>query len=150
MALMMSSNAQNYYHDNTSKSCFDYFADFLYFLRCGLGTREYQKLMITYSSSDTSDTALLFEVLHSMCHALFLKTEGELELVFLIKELSEKAMEEVPEKQKEAVNSISDRLALQDAALRKIMRRHPNGHLVKILDVRRQLSLPVNDNYLCR
>jgi hypothetical protein len=136
VALMLSSDAHNLLHDLSLKCSIDYLKDFEHFMRQALHTREYQKL-IAYppKKSDVESTCLL-ELSQALCKALFVYTQGDVNLVNRIAELVKEAAREVsPEHAHASGNLIWNRLASNHAALVKMMKRHPNGPLFKVLDL---------------
>ncbi len=136
MALMLSANDHNQLGQVPSKSCADYFADFQLFLRQALSKGDYQKL-ITYPPSAAQKLPnILLDMLHGLCTGLFVEVQLQRELSSIIHKLvSTASAERSPEHEKEASDTLWSRLAGDEAALGKLLRRHSNGPLTKVLDI---------------
>lgn len=139
MALFLSSNSENYLGKRLErKSCFDYFADFLYFLRAGLCTRDYQKMIAYPPKKDNRLAYAQLDLLHAMCYGLFIEMQGDQELIWGIQQLFEAAEKTLSDDHVEETHSthqIWNKLAGDYTALSKMMRQYQNGPLLKILSM---------------
>ncbi len=137
IALMLSSSPVNQLRNQPQKSCSDYFNDFQHFLRTSLQSRDYQK-MIAYPPKKSSKLAhCLLETLHALCYAFFISMKGYQEMTPMIRRLIADANQEhSPEHQQAALesNTLWSKLAGDYAAMNKLMKRHANGPLIKVLD----------------
>lgn len=129
LALMLASNPKNLIRQFSIKGCHRYFGDFQQFLRQVLEHRDYQKLLL-YSGEPGAP--FLFEVIHlanNLIFDLFTQQTSRTEFSsFLMKLLGE--TKEAP--------TLSDFLAVSDATLRAVLKRHPSGPVFKALDVIRE------------
>ena len=138
MALMLCANARNQLRNNPAKSSLEYFNDFQVFLRDAMQTRDYEK-MVAYPKKRSSKLAhSLLDLAHRLCRALFVNTRGYQELIPTIQHVIEEAEEsQSPEHEKavEEVQHIWSRLASDYAAMGKLIKRHPGGPLLKVLEL---------------
>lgn len=138
MALMLSSDPHNLVHDYTLKNCAGYFSDFMYFLRLAVHTREYQKLIAYPPEKSDPEAALLMDLTAGLCKALFASAQGDPSLSTRMAELVKEASGEVSEEHTEAAkacNMVWSKLACDRAAMTKMLKRHPNGPLFKVMDL---------------
>ncbi len=138
VALMMSSNPKNLLSNAPTKSCHEYFLDFQHFLRKALDTREYQRFIV-YPPKKTSLLAhILLDLVHGMSKAFYTSPKGYQELLPNFRTVIEKAEEMQSNEHKEAAENSKmmwSRMAADYAALNKIVKHHPNGPLIKVLDI---------------
>ena len=137
MALMLSCNSANdLAEDVHRKSTFDYFADFIYFLRASLCTREYQK-MVAYPPNRQNKLAYAqLDLINGLCYALFLQMKGEQYLLKALHEALDQAEEMLSEEHiecRDESNEVWNWLACDYKALSALMQQHSNGPLEKIL-----------------
>lgn len=143
MALMLCTNSHNQVNHVPSKTCKEYFADFQYYLRQALHSRDYLKL-ITYPSKHSSSLAnCLLDTVHSVCMALF----ENLRIYQTVSPHLQKLLQEAAENQSvehqdaaKASDTLWNRLACDNKALSKLMKQHANGPLIKVLNVLQQDS----------
>lgn len=138
MALMLCSNAQNLLHDLTLKSCGDYFNDFRAYLRNALNSRDYQRFIAYPPTKSETEAVNLLELAQTLCKALFLHVQGNTTLSSHIAGLITEAMGNVSSEHADASRNshlVWNRLASEYAAVTKLMKRHPNGPLFKLLDL---------------
>lgn len=137
IGLMLGSNVQNLFHDPTVKSCSDYFADFQFFLRGALHSREYQKL-VAYPPKKTNTLArALLDLTNALCRASFVQLRGHEELVPHIQHLIQEATEELSSEHTDAwveSKQLWNHLTCDYSAMLKLLKRHANGPLAKVLD----------------
>jgi len=138
IALMMSSNPRNLLRNSPVKSCLEYFLDFQFFLRMALKSREYQRLMVYPPKRSNRLAHCLLDLTHSLCRALFSSIQGYQELLPVFENVLHKAEQaQSPEHSKAAAecNMLWSRLAADYSAMKKLIRKHPNGPLVKDLEI---------------
>lgn len=137
IGLMLGSNVHNLFHDPTVKNCSDYFADFQFFLREALHSREYQKL-VAYPPKKTNTVAhCLLDLTNALCRACFIQLRGHEELLPHVKHLIQEAHEELSAENADAWadgKQLWTHLNNEYAAMAKLLKRHPNGPLTKVLD----------------
>lgn len=147
LALMLSANQQNLWHDEYTKSSIDYFADYQMFLRQALYTRDYQKIA-AYSTVNSSKLAAhLINLANGLCRSLYVDLSGYHELTGLIKEIIDHVRlkdsgEEVHR------DNLYDQLNQDYKSMNRAMRAHPNGPLNKVLDIVEQGQYHVFDSIL--
>ncbi len=138
MALLMAANPRNLSRNRPVKSCTKYYVDFQNFLREALTSLEYQKL-VTYPPRKTNRLAWsLVNTINTLCDGLYMDGVGYSEMAPVITSLVEKARQVA--QQGDEDEDISDArtwwelIASDYAAMGKLMRRHPNGPLYKVLE----------------
>lgn len=148
VALMMCGCEKNLLSNAPTKSCTEYFVDFQHFLRKVFKTREYQRFLV-YPPKKTSKMAhILMDLTHGLSRALFSSVKGYHQLVTVFEQVYDKAVAMQSSEHKKAANEskmLWSKLAGDYAALAKIMKTHPNGPLVKVLDVLEQGTYHVFD-----
>lgn len=137
MALMLCCNPHNLMHHLPIKDCRDYFNDFRYFLRESLSLVDYHK-MITYPPKKTSKLSMcLLNTAHYLCLALYTQITGLQSMTGMMHAIIQQAHQERSrEHQRNAEKShdLWNRLVNDYAALLRLLKRHPNGPINKILD----------------
>lgn len=137
MALMLCCDPHNLLHNLPIKSCRDYFHDFQLFLREGLRSGEYLKL-ITYPPKKSSKLAhCLLDTTHGLCMTLYTQLTGLQSLMSLIHGVIQQAdHERSNEHQRVAEKShgLWSGLASDYAAMMELIKLHPNGPINKILE----------------
>jgi hypothetical protein len=148
MALLLSSHTNNLLRHNPIKSCTEYFQDFQLFLREALHTKIYQKF-IAYPPKETNHIIIdLLDLVHSLCRALYINLQGMQEMNPITSQLITEAVQLVSKEHQEvaqASNQIWNRLAADYNAMVKLIKRHPNGPLLKMLDVLEEKSFHLFD-----
>lgn len=138
LALMLCSHSQNFLKYNPTKSCTGYFADFQQFLRQALRTHIYQK-WISYPPEKSNKVANdLLEIVHVMCRAIYLNLQGLEELHSIIHHLVEEAKQNQSSEHQEVADksrALWNILGGTYAAMSKLIKKHPNGPLLKVLDI---------------
>lgn len=138
MALLMSGNPKNLLRNAPAKSCIEYFVDFQFFLREALKSREYQRYLAYPPKKSARFTLCLLELTHSLSSALFVSTPGYQELLPVFEDIFQEAESAVSPEHTEAAKEshmLWSRLASGYAAIKKLIKLHPNGPLVKDLDI---------------
>lgn len=137
IALILSANHQNLLRYQPVKCCAEYFEDFQGFLRQAIQNEYYRKWM-TYSSKEQHYFAIdLIEMIHTLCRAIHTHLKGMEEMKPIIQGLIYEAMGLYPE---EKVNksidlNITGRIGIEYAAMTKLIKHHPNGPLLKVMDI---------------
>lgn len=148
VALMMCACPKNLLSNAPTKTCTEYFIDFHHFLRKAFLTREYQRFLV-YPPKKTSKMAhILMDLAHGLSRALFSRNKGYQQLVAVFEKIIDNANDmqsDEHQKAAEESNTLWSRLAGDYAALSKMMKNHPNGPLVKVLEVLEQGTYHVYD-----
>jgi len=135
MALMLSSNPRNQMRNNPKKNCSEYFEDFQDFLSKAMRSREYER-MVAYPPKQSNKLAhCLLDTVHSICRGMIIHMKGFYELSPAIEDLLREAKEErmISLKKREVPSSYCQQLEQDYAAMKQLMKRHPNGSLLKLL-----------------
>jgi hypothetical protein len=136
MALMLCCNPHNLMHNLAFKDCRDYFYDFRYFLRESLGLVEYHK-MITYAPKKSCKLAQnILNTAHNLCLALYTQITALQSLTGMVHEMIQQANDERSNEHQKNIKKYQlwSVLANDYAAMSKLLKRHPNGPINKILD----------------
>lgn len=136
MALLLASNSRNLLKDIPTKSCNDYFDDFLLFLREALRSDDYHKL-ITYPPKGKLGQCLL-NTTNSLCRGLYVYMQGHQEFAQIVNNLLKDAHEANAKEKNNGVAPIDTmwgRLSDDYAAMFKLFKRHASGPLVKVLEI---------------
>lgn len=137
MALMLSSHPNNLLRHDPVKSCTQYFFDFQNFLREALHTRTYQKWAAYPPKPDTLASEL-FIFLQVLGNAIYSSLSGLDDMISIIHILLTEAIEKVSPEHKEQVlltHMMWNRFAADYAAMEKMLKKHPNGPLMKVLNI---------------
>lgn len=138
LALMLAANPQNMRKFPATKSCTEYFADFLHFLRDALHSLDYTKLITYPEKSGGKLSQLLLNLTQSFCVSLIEQQRYYDDHAVHIQRLIEQAVENrSADHKKVAENSkrIWNYLGSDYAALQKYMKAHAYGPLSKVLRV---------------
>lgn len=137
MALMLCANPHNLLREESTKSCHDYFFDFLYFLREALDGDDYHQL-ITYppSKGNLVNTSVL-DIVHALCRALY----ADMWLFHSLAPYFDKVIGDARDAGRQKKNReeegtlevISERLQEEYTSLVKALHFHSNGPLKKML-----------------
>lgn len=141
MALMLASNPQNLLDRGALKTSQDYFCDFQHFLRRVVHLRDYQKLLAYPPKRGNQLAQTLLDTVHSLTRGLYFQPHGLLELQPYIHDLVEQGLELLPEAHRDETlekEGIWPSIALDEEAIRTLMKHHANGPLTKVLDVLEQ------------
>lgn len=138
MALMLSAHPQHLAKNRPTKTCAEYFLDFQVFLSEAVKSRTYQK-WIAYPPKESNDLALdLISLVDTLCRSLYVHLQSLSELTPIIKGLlAEASRLQSSEHIEEALSSgmLWNRLACDYAAMNKLLKQHPHGPLLKVLQV---------------
>jgi hypothetical protein len=150
-ALMLSSHSHNLLRHQPVKSCAEYFEDFQSFLRLALNHKIYQRWIAYPPQSSNHLASDLLNFIHTLCRALYANLQGleEMEpiVVGLVKEASQQVSTEHGEEAK-ASDKIWNYLANDYASMLKLIKKHPNGPLIKVLEVLEENTFHVFDPLL--
>ncbi len=138
VALMLCNNSHNLLHNLSVKSCTDYFEDFQGFLRQALHSREYEKLIAYPPKQSNALSNCFLELTHVLCRALYLHAQGDREFFSTVRGLLQEANQDRSPEHAEAWSAnqlLWSHLSSDYAAMSKLMKRHANGPLTKILDM---------------
>lgn len=138
IALMMSSNTKNLLNHKPVKSCTDYFQDFLIFLRLALQSGQYQRVIVYSPQKGDSLSSLELEIIHTLCRGLFTGIQEFKEIIQAFEQIFHEAINKMSYEHMEAAkasHTIWSQLAATYAAMNKLMKQHPNGPLIKILEI---------------
>lgn len=148
MALLLSSHAQNLLRHNPTKSCGEYFEDFQNFLRQVLHHKEYQK-WLAYPPNDHHQLAHdVMNMIHLLNRGVYVSLQGMQEMIPVINGLVKQATQiQSKEHLEEAIASkaIWNRMSSEYAAMTKLLKHHPNGPLMKVLDILEEDAYHVYD-----
>ncbi len=136
IALMLCANSKNLLRNDPIKSCLEYFSDFQFFLRSALSTREYQRLLAYPEQKTNTLNTCLIDTMQTLMYAFYLSKPGLADMISFIENLIHEAVHEQSSEHEEAAKKskqLWNHLASDYAAMSKLMRRHPSGHLQKIL-----------------
>ncbi len=141
IALFLAANPRYLLQNTTGKSCLLYFDDFQRFLRRGMKTSEYQKLIAYPPDKSDRTSHLLLYLIHSLCRSFFDRVGGvKLEAIGLIHRTMRRG-EEIKQKGKEHLlkgETVWNQFLLDDDKYRTLLTTFPNGPLFKILDLIRE------------
>lgn len=134
IALLMSSHAQNLLRHHPIKSCVEYFVDFQLFLRKALESKTYQRWM-AYPPTDQNHLALdLLDLIDTICRSLYVNAQGVHELTSHVQELIAHATQTKELESTGASIKWADQLLTQYKHLSELLKKHPNGPLIRILN----------------
>ncbi len=129
MALLLSGNSRNLLRFAPSKTCYEYFNDFLGFLRASMMTREYQK-WIAYPPKKTNKVAhSILDMIHAICQGLITTNKSSNEVIDSLNKIIGEPIKS---------NYIWSQLVDTNTKLQKLIKMHPNGPLVKVLEIIKQ------------
>lgn len=134
MSLLLAANPRNLRRNRPVKSCRQYFIDFQTFLREALGSRDYQKLAAYPPKKTNKQAWCLLNTLHELCEGLYVHGVGYSEMPAVVSSLVEKARRDSGVADFEASSGHWwDALTSDYNAMLKLLRRHPNGPLYRVL-----------------
>lgn len=148
MALLLSSYSHNLLRHDPIKSAGEYFGDFLKFLREALNTRTYQKWLV-YPPGPSHLLAMdLLDLTQSLCKCLYTQLIGFEEMIPIVRMLLQDATQQLSQEHQEVTHrskEVWSRLAGDYTAMTKLLKNHPNGPLVKVMNVLEEDSYHVWD-----
>ncbi|MCB1112679.1 MAG: hypothetical protein H7A37_09160 [Chlamydiales bacterium] len=133
MALMLAGNPNNLMRNNPPKNCLEYFKDFQLFLREAMHSRHYQRLVAYPPNEQDRLGCSIVETIHALCRALYVHMRGYQEMVPIIQELITESLNE--DGNQFVDGELWEKIQNEYDALQKVLKRHPNGGLVKVLDL---------------
>jgi hypothetical protein len=142
MALMMSANTANLSERNPIKSCSAYFFDFQQFIRTAINTRDYERLVAYPPKPENRTGQLLLEIIRRISHLFFAELKNLQEQIPALNALL-RLTDHFPGV---AVDSSQlkhswSQLQHDYEAIAKMMKLHPNGPLIKVLDCLQEAGL---------
>ena len=126
MALMLTSHKQNIRKNKPVKTCRAYFRDFQAYLREAFECAEYQKNLSYGLGKDNMIERGVMKLIHALSAGLFTQTWGLYELAPVLNKLVDK--------KKEKTLSPGDAVESWVSSMGDLMRKHPNGPLLKVLE----------------
>lgn len=138
MALMLSSKPSHLYRNSPSKCCLEYFYDFQLYLREIVNTREYQNLLAYPPQSSEKLDCCILNIIQALCTSFFKSMKGYQEMIVPIQNLLQEAKQDISVEHLNEVKSshqIWNRLGCDNVALTKLIKRHSNGPLIKVLNI---------------
>jgi hypothetical protein len=142
-ALMLSSHSQNLIKHHPRKTCAEYFEDFRSFLRDILRTKTYQK-WLTHPPKESNEMANdLLDIIHILCRGLCMQLQSYSELEPVITSLIHET--EPPAKINTGPVKLWQQLALDYQNMSKLIKKHPNGPLFKVLEILEENAYHVFD-----
>jgi hypothetical protein len=135
MALLLAANPRNLLQNTTSKSCQQYFEDFLLFLRGLFRTDEYQKFVAYPPEKSDKIAHLLLNLAHSLAKELYTRVGGvKQEAVGLIHRTTRKGSQPSSSALKKG-DTVWSGLSIDDENYRSRLAKFPSGPLFKTLDL---------------
>lgn len=137
MALLLASNTRNLLSHTETKNCLAYFTDFHAYLREALASAQYQKFLTTPFEGLESFSQVILNLCHVLCFAFFSHQANRVEELTLINRLIEHG-EKLRKEARSSPLPFWEALMEQDANIRYLLKRHPNGPLLKAFDIFRE------------
>lgn len=138
MALMLASHRENLLICRPLKKCESYFKDFQFFLERILKTGMYQKWLAYPPKEDNLFVKELIEVIETLCYSLYKGADPLSNLAPLIRSWIEGSRLRISSEHSQAAvasGKLWNVLANDYKALSKALKSHPNGPLVRVLDI---------------
>ncbi|MBI2743393.1 MAG: hypothetical protein HYX48_05695 [Chlamydiales bacterium] len=135
MALMLAANPRNRMSENATKNCISYFSDFHAFLRQALNSEEYRKYIATEASSRESFIHAVVNLSLALSSGLFMHVGNRKAATSFIQRLIEKGESKIKRKKS---HTVWEELLEDDERIRYVLKRYPNGPLLKTLDLFRE------------
>lgn len=135
MALYLAANPRNLMQNTQGKSALLYFADFQMYLRLALQAPEYTEARETPAEQMDPFMVTALQLAHRLSAQFFLRRPKRAEAAALLLKLLEKAVQHKP-LSREGKNPLWlwNSLLDDDEKLRNLIKRYPNGPLMKTLD----------------
>ncbi|MFV0340027.1 MAG: hypothetical protein ACK5MA_05260 [Parachlamydiaceae bacterium] len=137
MALLLSASPMRQIGNGSTKSCFQYFADFQSFLRLVLLSREFHMILAYPQEEKTASHQAVLQIVEAFITAIYEGHSAFNELVSYENYLFEEARKEVSEehmKNARAKGSLASYIGADGIALRKLLKNYPNESIEKILE----------------
>lgn len=116
------------------KNCQSYFSDFLIFLREALHSEEYHKLIAYPEENNQNLNALLLEVVHSLCRAVYFSLRRFHDFNSHLDHIIESSYGLSKGHKQNKNFSLSDQLKQEYESMSKLLNSHSRGPLGKLLD----------------
>lgn len=130
MALKLSAQRQLLLENSPKKSCYEYFLDFLHYLRQVLQSRDYQNY-INHPPKKGSFFCYVLDFIHTLCFILYTREEEGSDSAEVIEEIEQLAPKS-NKKRKKA--TLTEEMSSRYQALSEVVSSFPNGPLFKMLD----------------
>lgn len=136
MALMLAGNPRNLMQNTTGKSCMSYFTDFQYYLRKALSSQEYQKYIAHPPETSSPFFHILLKLSQGLSTSFFMRVGSRKEMMNFIRSLIEEgARGSSTQSSTRSPVSQWNNLSDEDAQIRHILKKYPNGPLMKAIGV---------------
>ncbi len=136
MALMLAANPLNLMQNTTGKSCVSYFTDFHHYLRKALSSQEYIKYISNPPDSSHRFSHILLHLSHGLSNSFFVRLGNRKEMIAFIRFLIEEgAKGSSVQAATHSPVSLWNNLVDEDEHIRYILKKYPNGPLMKAIDV---------------
>ena len=134
-ALLLASQKRFMHHERPSKSCSDFFADFLEFYRGSVRSYDYQKL-ISYPPRDNNKLGkLLLTLIHLVGRIMFFEMPGIMVTKPLVNRLISEGYQKLPSLNEEMLTlNMADTLESDREALTESLKFYGNSSLRKTLE----------------
>ncbi len=134
MSLMLAGNSRNLLRTFARKSCYQYFRDFLSFLRETLSCRDFINICENKNLRKKDLFAnVLWELPHNLCYALYTHIGHGDEMHQVIQKLC--MGKEIEKKEMKDFSTIGKKLGSGHLHLEQMLKSHPNGPIFKVLDL---------------
>ena len=136
MALMLAANPRNLIQNTAGKNCISYFNDFHFYLRKALTSQEYHKYLASPPDSGHRFFNIILHLSHGLSTSFFIRLGNRKEMVALIRHLIEEgAKGSINQPATHSPASLWNNLADEDEQIRFALKKHPNGPVMKAIDV---------------
>lgn len=135
MALMLAANQRNLMQNSAGKSAISYYADFHFYLRQALASKEYKRFMAFPPDHSERFHNALINLIHILCTSFFMRVGSRREMVSFIHHLIERGgKNSVVRSQTASPLNLWNQLLDQDQEIRQLLKQFPNGPLMKTVD----------------
>ncbi len=139
MALMLASNPRNLMQNSAGKSAISYYADFHFYLRQALASKEYNRFVSFPPSHSERFFNALINLTHVLCTSFFLRVGSRRDMVGFIHHLIERGGKgSIVRSQTSSPLSVWNQLLDSDQEIRHLLKQFPNGPLMKTVDAFRE------------
>ncbi len=137
MALFLAANSQNLRQQTTSKTCLQYFQDFIFYLRYILSCNDYLNLLHTPPTEEYGKNIL--KLIHAICFTYYTHREGKIDAIDYIEQLLEKYGSGKKMGGKASI-AFWNQLLDDHESIQQALKQYPSGPLLKTIDVLYQQS----------
>lgn len=135
LALLLAGHKKYLFENNPAKSCYDYFLDALYFLRQGLLSYDYQKLVSYPPRTSNHLGRLILRFIEKLAKLLYLETKGCLVTKELVMHLIRQGYEKDSSIDEESLSlRLSTTVETDDQALRAALKEYASSSLQRLLE----------------